>query len=570
MQAEMFERKESSEVSQHEWLEHCLSAAKKFLKNAVVIDNEPFLKGQNSAMRSDYTLHAPDDGMVSPPPLDLASSESLEADDVDFENPHKLDIRKVSDAFAELGLACAFVLPDDEGGDEEGVVRRVLNSALISDIIVIDWYLYNDSPNLTKRILREIAANDVAESGRLRFICVYTGQPLIDEVGFDVKESMAQGGVRLEQVDNGLFFSRSQNCLVTIINKQATSPADLPSALVVSFARFADGLMPSFALAAVGAIRKNIHHMVTRFGNDLDSAYVANRLITNPPEDVAEMMRELLVAECDNALGLEAVADNYLDRSAVGKWIVENEDQFVAQSFSAKRKVDKELVTLLLKYGIDDRGTKDDTGQPVSFPTEFRNRVSVALVGDAERSRQTEMDFSRLVVFKREAFGDTKISGAEGWLPSLTTGTLLQSQDGESKRYFVCLTPACDTLRLLKETPFVFLEAALDNNYYSLVFKDDAGQYQGLYFREKHPTLITFSFVPNEGSQRVRGEPHNPEGGRPFFTFSNVGGNHRFTWLGEIRYTRAASEMAKLAGNWMRIGVSDSEYLRLTEAKKFK
>jgi len=81
---------------------------------------------------------------------------------------------------------------------------------------------------------------------------------------------------------------------------------------------------------------------------------------------------------------------------------------------------------------------------------------------------------------------------------------------------------------------------------------------------------MTFTFVPNEGVQRVKGEPHKAENGKPYFTFSNVGGSHRFTWLGEIRYTRAASEMAKLAGNWMRIGVSDSEHLRLTEAKKFK
>lgn len=571
MHAELLDRTVAPATPQQEWLAHCLTSAKKFLKNAVVIDNEPFIKTPVTAERLDYSLQAPDDGMGMGVEITALPEASSSADQIaEFHNPHKLDVRKVSDAFAEIGLACAFVLPDDEGFDEEGVVRRVLNSALISDIVVIDWYLYDNSPSLTKRILKEIAENDVAENGRLRFICVYTGQPLINEVGADVRDSLGRGGVYVEQVEEGLYFSKSHSCLVTVLNKQAVLPADLPSQLVSSFAKFADGLMPSFALAAVGAIRKNIHHMVTRFGADLDSAYVANRLITNPPEDVAEMMRELLVAECDNALGLESIADHFLDRVAVEKWINNNEDRFSPQSYTAKKQVDRTLVSLLLRNGIDDKGTKDDKGEPVSFPVEFRNRVSIALAGDEARSRQAEFDFSRLVVFKREAFGDTKLSGAEGWLPSLTTGTLLQSQEGESKRYFVCLTPACDTLRLLKETPFVFLEAAVDNNYYSVVFKDDAGECQGLYFREKHPTLITFSFVPNEGAQRVRGEPHKPDGGKPFFTFSNVSGSHRFTWLGEIRYTRAASEMAKLAGNWMRIGISDSEHLRLTEAKKFK
>lgn len=571
MQVEVFRSATPENEPRQEWLKHCSSAVTKFLKNAVVIDNEPFVKTKASSVNLDYSVQAPDEGMGSLIGLNISPETNSGVGNFSgSDNPHKLDVRKVSDAFAEVGLACAFVLPDDEAFEEEGTVRRVLNAALISDIVVIDWYLYDDSPNLTKRILREIAESDVSENGRLRFICVYTGQPLVYEVGVDVRESLGRGGVYVEEAGEGLFFSKEHNCLVTIINKKSIPPEDLPSALIEHFAKFADGLMPSFALAAVGAIRKNIHHMVTRFGESLDSAYVANRLITNPPEDVAEMMRELLVAECDSALGLESVADHYLDRGAVEKWINNNEGNFVPQSYTSKKQVDKTLIALLLKNGIDDKGARTDAGEPVGFPTDFRNKVSIALAGDEERSKEAEFGFSRLVVFKREAFGDTKLSGTEGWLPSLTTGTLLRLQEGEAKRYFICLTPACDTLRLLKETPFVFLEAVVDDNCYSVVLKEENGERRGLYFREKHPTLMTYSFLPNENSQRVRGEQHKPDGGRPFFTFSNVGGAHRFTWLGEIRYARAASEMAKLAGNWMRIGINDSEYLRLIEARKFK
>lgn len=570
MQAEVIQHANPVADLQGVWHQHCLSAVKKFLKNAVVIDNEPFVKIKELGVDLGFSVLPPDDGMSSVVGLDLPVQAALDSPAVDLGSPHQLDIRAISDAFAENGLACAFVLPDDEGFEEEAVVKRVLNSANISDIVVIDWFLYDNSPNLTKRILREIAQGDVAENGRLRFICVYTGQPLTESVGLDVREALGLGGVIVEQVEDGLFYSKSQSCLVIVLNKQSVSSEDLPGVLVNSFAKFADGLLPAFSLAAVGAIRKNIHHMVTRFGSNLDSAYVANRLITNPPEDVAEMMRELLVAECDNALGLESVADNYLDRGAVESWLVENKLKFISAPYTAKKSVDDLLISLLLKNGIDERGTKTDAGEPVSFAVEFRNRVSIALAGGEAESKQSEADFSRLVVFKREAFGDTKLFGSEGWLPSLTTGTLLQYQDGEAKRYFVCLTPACDTLRLLRETPFVFLEATVDDSCYSLVFKDSDGDYRGLYFREKHPTLTTFSFLPNEGAQRVRGEAHRPEGGKPFFTFSNVNGSHLFTWIGEIRYTRAASEMAKLAGNWMRIGISDSEYLRLTEAKKFK
>ena len=570
MQVEVLEHVESAPVPQRLWREHCLSAVKRFLKSAVVIDNEPFVNSVSSSVDSDFSLQAPDDGMSDVRDIAvLAKFEPAAEAKILSENPHRLDIRRISDAFAENGLACAFVLPEDEGFDEEIVVRRVLNSAIISDIVVIDWFLYDRSPNITKRILREIAESDVAENGRLRFICVYTGQPLTDGVSHDVRESLRLGGVVVDEVAEGVLYSERQSCLAIVINKQEVSSEELPDILVSEFCKFADGLLPSFSLAAVGAIRKNIHHMVTRFGAHLDSAYVANRLISNPPEDVAEMMRELLVAECDNALGLEAVADLYLDREAVGRWLEHNKDGFVNAPYTAKKNVDSLLINQLFNHGIDERGTRSDAGEPVSFAAEYRNRVSFALSGGEERSKLAEADFSRLVVFKREGFGDTKLFGGEGWLPSLTTGTLLQYQEEEEKRYLVCLTPACDTLRLLKETPFVFLEATVDDNRYSIIFKDIDGGYRGLYFREKHPTLATFSFLPSERG-RVRGEMHKPDVGAPFFTFSNVGGSHVFTWLGEIRYARAASEMAKLAGNWMRIGIKDSEFLRLTEAGKFK
>ncbi|WP_312481599.1 response regulator receiver domain [Stutzerimonas nitrititolerans] len=553
------------------WFEHTLSAVRKFLKSAVVIDNQPYVPQSAHDIPAD-PVPVPDinsglgdefEELVVP----TASDQSALTDDA---LAHILDVRKVSDAFAGDGMACAFVLPDDSDPDLVSIEKRVLGAAKISDVVVIDWYLRDNVPVLTLELLEKIAVDDVKESGRMRLICVYTGQPLDEQIFSDVKAAIGRGGIELEDVSGSPYCARGSSCVVVLLNKTAVPPSELSSALTERFALFADGLLPSFALAAVGAIRKNIHHMVTRFGSGLDSAYVANRLITNPPEDVAELVRELLVAECDNALGIESVADNYLDKAAVGAWLSKNESVFVEQSYGKKQKVDVALCSLLLKNGIDNVGAKNGSEKSVEFPVRHRNKVSIALAGGEASSKESEADFSRLVVFKREAFGDTKLIGGDGWRPSLTTGTLLRMQEGEAKRYFVCLTPACDTLRLSDETPFVFLEAAVDDSCYSLILREEEGVDRGLYFRGKHPTLMTYKFFPDSLSQRIRGEPHNADCGRPTFTFVTSSGAQRFTWLGEIRYARAASEMAKLAGNWMRIGINDSEYLRLIEAGKFK
>lgn len=549
------------------WSEHVLSAVRKFLKNAVVIDNQPYVPSPLSSKLPDTLVSPAQTGMDDDYTDLLAPGPEL--DSVDDALAHVLDVRKVSDSFALNGMACAFVLPDDSDPDVESIERRVLGAARMSDITVIDWYLRDDAPSLTLKLLQLIAEEDVKESGRMRLICVYTGQALTQDVFEDVKNAIGKGGIKLSDVGGQEFCATSGNCIVVLLNKSDVPPAHLSDALVKNFAVFSNGLLPSFALAAVGAIRKNIHHMVTRFGSSLDAAYVANRLITNPPEDVAELVRELLVAECDSALGLESVADQYLDKAAVGLWMEKNASAMCAQ-VASKQNVDIEFCRLLLKNGIDNVGLRNAGGKSTRFSAEHRNKISIALAGGELESKLSETSFAKLVIFKREAFGETKLVGGDGWKPSLTTGTLLRMQEGEANRYFICLTPACDTLRLSSETPFVFLEAAQDDSCYSVILGEEDGSDKGLYFRGKHPTLMTYTFAPDEESQRVRGEAHASAGERPAFTFTSTNGSRRFTWLGEIRYARAASEMAKLAGNWMRIGINDSEYLRLTEAGKFK
>lgn len=172
---------------------------------------------------------------------------------------------------------------------------------------------------------------------------------------------------------------------------------------------------------------------------------------------------------------------------------------------------------------------------------------------------------------KREAYGRSKLHGTEAWRPSLTTGTLVKYKTKEAQideigetipaifEYLVCLTPACDTLRLENDTPFVFLTAKIENKRYGIVLKENSDEETRLSLDSKKPVIRTFFFTPDASVQRVLAKRSEEES----FNFLDSEGIE-FNWLGEIRYTRAASEMAGLVRNWMRIGIADSEYLRLT------
>jgi len=424
--------------------------------------------------------------------------------------------------------------------------------------------------------LELLAKSDVDESGRMRLICVYTGQTITDDIFSDMKKALVAGGVSLTDMGDKKFYAKNGHCLIMALNKAEVSSMQLPNALVEAFTYLADGLIPAFSLAAVGAIRKNIHHMVTRFDKNLDSSYIANRLITNPPGDVAELMRELLVAECDNALGLEAVADEFLDIPAIEKWLAFHKNSLCVTEYETKKqganvKVKIDLDTLLgvLRNGVNDKEMIVGDRDVRDFPEFRRNKVTEALAGSVEKAMSAENDFSRLVAFRREAFGSTKLSNNDGWLPSLTTGTVLKFGSDDDARFFMCLTPACDMLRLKEPRNFVFLEGVAQPKPYNFVVKDSGGEAISLFFDKKSPSICTFIFAPDESTQRVRGVKAQDKQSFKFCTVESTGGME-FLWLGEIRYGRAASEMSSLASNWMRIGILDSEYLRISAKGHFK
>src|SRR5690606_7862596 len=99
------------------------------------------------------------------------------------------------------------------------------------------------------------------------------GEPLKDSIFDEVKRFLQEGGVTVKNIEGEEYCAAGDHTLVVIKSKVATPAAQLPPELINLFSRFADGLIPAFSLAAVGAIRRNAHHMLTRFGKWLDTAY---------------------------------------------------------------------------------------------------------------------------------------------------------------------------------------------------------------------------------------------------------------------------------------------------------
>lgn len=591
------------------WRQHCRNAVSKFVMNAVVIDNQPILNNsyQPAPIAKASIAKVLDDGMeglVDEPAENKDMGEKVQrAEDVrkremeeaqgaatetrrdeegEAESPqrvllHDLDVRQISDAFARHQIACAFVFPHDSDPEEENILNRVMAATDCADIVVIDWYLRDQAPTLTMKILRKIAERDVAENGRMRLICVYTGQPDMNQVVRDAANALNDGGLKSVTLKEDEGYARGKEHCLLVLNKQHVIGDQLPEQLLDALTDLADGLLPTFALAAVAAVRRNVHHIITRFSAELDAAYVANRLITNPPGEVAELMRDLFVSECDTALGLERVADQFLETDQIKSWLENRRHPKNVLSYKVKSQdisIDGGFLNALIEDGISNGMITINKNQ-TKFPEDKRNLISHCLHGDEKSAKVAESSFARHITLKREAFGQSKLRSEEGWTPSLTLGTILRQNAGTKEEpkhlYFYCLTPACDTVRLNgDERTFLVLELEEAKEKTNLLIAEEGGTYKCLYIDPKPMNIRAYRFKSCQTSGRVKAKARAVEGQKTESFFFETCQEPVFEalWLGEVRRNRANRDMANLNREWLRFGIKDSEYLRLSEKGK--
>jgi hypothetical protein len=335
------------------------------------------------------------------------------------------------------------------------------------------------------------------------------------------------------------------------INKKDIPCQRLPEQILKEMSTFINGLLSTFSIAAVTAIRRNMHHIIARFAQKLDPAFVANYLITDPPTDVSELMCELFHSECEAALESENVMDKYLSKEIIKLWLEENKHPKTSgityENLNKEQKeVDKNLIDKLLEHEIRN----------FDLPEKERDSISKYLNGGKKNAKKAEIELSKFITLKRDVFETTK-NIPQNYTPVITLGTILYSE--KEKKYYYCLMPICDTLRLYdKERKFLFLELKETGNINLLVSGID-GETKKLMIDAKPINICSFYFKGNATSGRVQAEKKADK-----FVFSLSNENSKdFIWIGEVRTNRANRDMAELLKNWLRLGINDSEYLRL-------
>ncbi|MGA2715521.1 MAG: response regulator receiver domain [Bryobacteraceae bacterium] len=569
--------------------QHCVTGIRQFVQTAVVIDNEAYLK-ENETAASDEprraerapasVLDPQPDTEVAPKSGDASEKESSASPkDAAPGSPHTLDAKALTDAFHHLEIVCGIYKPDS--GDE--LVSLATKAAQHADIVIVDWFLdTSKTGGKAKDIVKSILRRDTSEHGRLRLIAIYTGEgklpaladDLFDEMERD--ETILKGG-RFRRGASGVALVRgdAKICFLNKPEAQGGAPgdivalSDLPERLVQEFAEVTEGLLANFAVTAIAAIRRSAHHIAALFRKELDGAYLAHRSRLDHPDDAKEFATELVTDELGSVISMTGVADECLNASVLGAWVdhvtANNKHEFKDHKGGKKYSLDE--VKGLLVRGFE--------AVRVTLGLGYKS-IEGIFFESPQQAWNHSFDFARLAGLKYEPRDRSRFPVK--WAPVLTLGTVVKivrprDQEGQAARhlasdYFVCVQPLCHSVRLDEKT--VRLDGTVGFPFQTATIATPAKPEFNLAIRDEHEKNVDllvgwkprdgaiFRFRPDAAQQVVLAR--RDASGHYVFTDDD---GQTFVWLGDIKTDAAQRSASELAKYIHTPGTNEFEWLRL-------
>ncbi|MBZ9918260.1 hypothetical protein FJ942_19295 [Mesorhizobium sp. B2-4-2] len=576
-----------------------LAGVRRFLQTAVVIDNEAELRtsapavpiepqvarrrpgsvlGSAAAASPAKSVPAGNTGdAVAMPAPDAAAVVATPAADG---GPGRLNAKILTDAFSRREIICGLYRPEAK---EAEMVELATNAAKHADVVIVDWLLENNSSVRAVEIVISILQEDLRGNGRLRLMAIYTS---LNGVSIIAKELLDQ----IEQADGlGGRFSLDGATIVgadvriCVLNKPQSigeadvdrvAEADLPGRLLEEFARLSTGLLTSFALHSIAAVRRSAHHVVAVFGEHLDGAYLAHRSSLQDPDEATEFAINLLVGELQNAIAVDERQDGKMAPEVLVGWV---ESKAGAHKF---RRGGEEALPELVKGLVSDglAALKAATGKLVKADGNLSDRaLKVETVGEIfydspQQAWERQLEFARLSIFKREAHGRSRLP--DSWVPTLALGSVLKvfgpKNDAEKLLYddlganfFVCLQPVCDSVRIDELTGFPFQTGNAATQKFNLVVRErDISPGTPLLINSKLGHTHVLRFQPDQKARCVRATKVGDD-----FVFTDSR-KREFIWLGDIRDMKAQHDATAIAANAQRVGLVELEWFRLATENK--
>ena len=518
-------------------------AAKRFIRTVAIIDDEATYdvpsRNDKDKMK---TVKPPVNSLMTGNQDTDSSATNEDSTDAGFQDNHDdfslLDAKVVINAFADMGIACCIQRPENE----EPPLDRAAKLAASVDVLVIDWALDNENMSLPRDIIKKILEEDKNTGGRMRLIVVYTAQPYVDQMLTDLKKDADAVYDDVLVMDKRRLFIKSDCLRIVILNKKATvnPPTDarivpfdqLPDNIISEYTELVKGVLPGATLHGIAAMRENTHKLLSILNSHLDGAYCLHRALIPEPSDSVDFAMNLITNEIETVIQSDIQARQFVDRKGIDPWL----DNI------SYDELPKETV----QQWLDKGGISKKNGKKF-VKALYRDNQTEGLKGCRE--------LSRLQCTTRDMAGRLYYSTSQK--PALQLGTILKTSKNDADKWFLCITPVCDCVRLKEETNFLFLtlySGTVDNA--DIIIKIQDGTFEPLIVKNKKLGLLTIPFKPTN----ERGRIHTHRWRKEWRIKSSVGTSYQ--WVGELRYPKALAIVHYVAANTSRVGVDEFEWLR--------
>ena len=544
--------------------------AQRFLRNVLLLDDRASMGPPSILSKRQSALEAPGPESVD---AELSAAGQVSA------GAESLDAEELVRGFAKLGLMCAPLVPDTDGtGGEGSFVSDVCEAAERADILVLDWWMSGNrnwnKPQLAEKVIRSIIKRDQTAGGRLRLVAIYTGESntirILDKLktlmrqryrGFDLLPAEVAGESNVDWLSKGPFrlvvIPKNPGALIGC----PVLESELAGRLVQEYSELTRGLLRNVAFCGLAALRERAHQLLATFEDDIDPAFLIHRGLLPNPQDAESHVIEILGSEMlaileEQGAGIEAGSE------AIDGWLRHyGPDGFLEVDGLSKWGQSKVAAwSRVLTGGVSHKGRPTEvSGKDVDDLVEvLRSEGTQSLVPRQanlsesdyrEIARQANFRFASLMKMRNVHTGDH---------PHLTLGTVLfRRRDG---KYFICIQPKCDSVRLKDSTPFPLLTLSRVNESgkFDLTLKDEknGNEWICLVAQTKSKALELPRFTPKGTSGMVVA---TRKAGRVSIRDDK---NVEYRWVAAMKDEHALKIVSELSANLARPGPNDSEWLR--------
>ena len=491
-------------------------ALQAYLRTAAVIDDAA-LKLQS---REAAPLSTP--GRGRPP---LQQSDAPRA----F-NGATLDVPALVDAFLEQGILCTVF------GRKE-VLTDNIDALLRSDILVVDWILFDDDDgSMTASFIHECA---VRHPHALHMICIYTST---NDLGA-IEQKLREFSPDLKNVQDTPRAYSIGSTYVLIVDKNNREET-LPNLLLDAFAPLVGGLLRNAVFHSIGAIRNNTHALLDRFHSDLDPAFITHRVYSNPCEDTEQHLLPLISSEISSILAQEGIPQE-LNSEQIQCWIQAFATQERLPGFPQElRQTINTRLSDILKKGIM---SIPEIKKHPDIKRILKESLLTAFWGAKDG---TKSDAMLAILMACEH----RYSAVE---PMLKSGTILKLKD--DKKYFLCIQPPCDCVRIESEgRPFIFAHVSRckkkDKFNFTVINQDGTITYLAKDSKAYKASLIKFK--PDSGKTYISAKE---DSGKWLFTDVD---NNKYEFIFQLNELHALRTIQECSNNLSRIGLMESDWQR--------